>query len=211
MDLTPSTTRIAIVLVSVLLVSGCGLTTDDAAPSPSGVEETATATTAGEPTDSTEEGTETSADETATTSTDEAASPNLPLDALGAVDAALAHQAGVVVVELDLEEDDSLWEATVLADGGDGIGFYIDVTTGEVIRESRTALSSWQRTAPAITASEAIGIALQEKPGTLTDLDLDRDDGRVAWEAVIEADDAHEWDLYIDPQTGEILRVERDD
>lgn len=136
--------------------------------------------------------------------------PGMPVDALGAVEAALSYTPGAVV-EVDFDDDENVWEVEVLLEDGRGLDVYVDVATGEVLRERDTPLSSWQREAPQVTASEAISIALTEKPGAVRDLDLDREGGRVAWEVEVFAEDGTEWDFYIDPTSGEVLSQEQDD
>ncbi len=70
-----------------------------------------------------------------------------------------------------------------------------------------------------ITIDEASEIALEEAgEGTITDWDLDSDDGRIRWELEIadvqnpnEDDDDDKLHIEIDAETGEILNVEFDD
>ncbi|WP_338487826.1 PepSY domain-containing protein [Ruoffia tabacinasalis] len=70
-----------------------------------------------------------------------------------------------------------------------------------------------------ITIDEASEIALEEaSEGTITDWDLDSDDGRVRWEIEIDGvenpdqdDDDNKLHIEIDAETGDILNVEFDD
>lgn len=53
--------------------------------------------------------------------------------------------------------------------------------------------------------------ALSVKAGTITDRDLERDNGRYIYKLDIRADDGTEWDIKIDAATAEVLKTERDD
>ena len=60
-----------------------------------------------------------------------------------------------------------------------------------------------------ITAKEAIAIALKQTPGTVTDVELDKDDGRAYFEIEIK-DGKYEYEYEIDAVTGKILDFEKD-
>lgn len=60
-----------------------------------------------------------------------------------------------------------------------------------------------------ITAKEAIAIALKQTPGTVTDVELDKDDGRAYFELEIK-DGKYEYEYEIDAVTGKILDFEKD-
>jgi len=60
-----------------------------------------------------------------------------------------------------------------------------------------------------LTAKEAIAIALKQTPGTVTDVELDDDDGRAYFEIEIE-DGKYEYEYEIDAVTGKILDFEKD-
>ena len=66
-----------------------------------------------------------------------------------------------------------------------------------------------ERTSKYITAKEAIAIALKQTPGTVTDVELDDDDGRAYYEIEIE-DGKYEYEYEIDAVTGKILDFEKD-
>lgn len=133
--------------------------------------------------------------------------PAGPLDAVGAIEAALAHAPGAVV-EVDAEP--RRWEVTVLRENGTGVELYIDAASGEVTRERDARLSRVQSTAPKVTAAEAIGIALGNTPGQIIELDLDTERGAVVWELLVRADAGGRFEIYVDATTGEVLKVERD-
>lgn len=61
-----------------------------------------------------------------------------------------------------------------------------------------------------IDAKQAIDIALQEFPGTIVELELEREDGRLIYEIEIENGEM-EAEIEIDAYTGEIIVIELDD
>lgn len=60
-----------------------------------------------------------------------------------------------------------------------------------------------------LSADEAIVIAMKTAQGTVTELELDDDDGRVHYEIEIE-DGVYEYEFDIDAITGEVLDFEKD-
>ena len=66
-----------------------------------------------------------------------------------------------------------------------------------------------ERTNKYLTAKEAIAIALKQTPGTVTDVELDNDDGRAYFEIEIK-DGKYEYEYEIDAVTGKILDFEKD-
>jgi len=63
-----------------------------------------------------------------------------------------------------------------------------------------------------ISMEEAKNIALLEKPGVVTDIELDGIDNGNGWEYEVEVvqEDGTEWDIDIHAKTGELRKVERD-
>ena len=200
--MTKLNTRIlALGFGAALLMAGCGGGTSDETPTPP-------PTLVPTPTaDETQQPTEPPTDD-AIEPTQDAAAPELPLLALGAVEVALAHTPGAVV-EIDHERNQ--WEVVILTEDGTGIELSIDIASGEVLREESESLSPEQTSAPTITAREAIEIALGEVPGELWDLDLDTEQGIVVWEAELTDEAGVNWEIYIDAETGAIAKVEQDD
>lgn len=147
------------------------------------------------------------------------------VDATAAMDAALKHRPGTWVVDVDRDDDgDDLddrddrddrddgrsWEVTVVDADGRGTKIFVDRSSGEITSEREVRLDSLRQQAPSVTAADAAAAAVASRPGELESLELDSDDGRVAWEARI-GEGPGEWELWIDPETGEILRTEHDD
>lgn len=63
----------------------------------------------------------------------------------------------------------------------------------------------------AVSATQAIEIALAEVPGEVQEVDLDRDDGQQVYEVEIVNADGVEMEVEVDAETGEVLEVEADD
>lgn len=135
-------------------------------------------------------------------------SQNSAVEAVGALKSALDAKPGSYAVEVD-EEDGRAWEVTLVVDG-QGVELTVDAATGEVTGERSTDLDAEQQEAPPVTAADAIDAALDEKPGTLHSLELDRDNGTVVWEATV-IDGPQEWEIVIDSSSGDILRADLDD
>ena len=197
---------LATAAVAALLLPGCApaespATTPPAPPSTSSQAPAPSPSVTETETSPAPEETETDDDTPATEA------PAGPLDAVGAIEAALAHAPGAVV-EVDAEP--RRWEVTVLRENGTGVELYIDAASGEVTRERDARLSRVQSTAPKVTAAEAIGIALGNTPGQIIELDLDTERGAVVWEVLVRADAGGRFEIYVDATTGEVLKVERD-
>lgn len=60
-----------------------------------------------------------------------------------------------------------------------------------------------------LTAEEAIAVARQHASGTVKEVELDKDDGRLIYEIEMK-DGKYEYDLDIDAYTGEVLDFEKD-
>ncbi len=135
-------------------------------------------------------------------------SQNSAVEAVGALESALDAKPGSYAVEVD-EEDGRSWEVTLVVDG-QGVELTVDAATGEVTGERSTDPDAEQQEAPSVTAADAIDAALDEKPGTLHSLELDRDNGTVVWEATV-IDGTQEWEIVIDSSSGDILRADLDD
>ena len=60
-----------------------------------------------------------------------------------------------------------------------------------------------------ITEKAAIEIAMKQAKGTVTEIELDEDDGRVIYEIEIK-DGKYEYDFDIDAISGEVLKFEKD-
>lgn len=63
----------------------------------------------------------------------------------------------------------------------------------------------------AIPTAKVVEIVTKARPGAVTDLELDRDFGRLVYEVEVRDEQFREWDLEIDAKTGEVLTEEQDD
>ena len=131
---------------------------------------------------------------------------------------------GGQVTEIEYEKSKGKYEVEVRSEGVE-YDLDIDATTGDIIyedksvekeqRNSLTVLETEKNTKNSkvdskyITADEAIAIAMKSAQGTVTDLELDDDDGRVHYDIEIE-DGVYEYEFEIDAITGEVLDFEKD-
>lgn len=151
-------------------------------------------------------------EETAPTPGEASPTPNVEernAAALRAITTAQQAENGTAY-EID-EGDDNTWEvimvvgertvqANVSADGNTVIS-QGDATVDE---EARNRLDRAQ-----ITLSQAIENALREVPGSLDDVDLDADNARDAWQVTIDTAENQGVEVYVSPEDGSIIRVER--
>lgn len=135
--------------------------------------------------------------------------PSGRIDAAAAVDAAVAAVPGdVVELGLGRERLTIVWEVGVLGADGSGTELYLDSQSGEVIRQEALRLDSAQRTAPTVTATEAIALALESADGRVKGMDLETDRSTLVWEVdVVGTSGSRE--VTIDATTGELVRVDR--
>jgi uncharacterized membrane protein YkoI len=63
----------------------------------------------------------------------------------------------------------------------------------------------------AISTEKVVEIVTKARPGTVIDLELDRDGGRLVYEVEVRDKQFREWDLEIDAKTGEMLAEGLDD
>ena len=193
---------LAAAAAAALLLPGCAPAQSPSTPPPAAPTTTAQSPAPSETPTSAAPEESPSADDTPATE-----APEGRLDAARAIEAALAHTPGAVV---ELDADRRAWEVTVLREDGTGVELYVDAETGEITRERDTQLRGVQATAPKVTATEAIGIALGNTPGGIIELDLDTERGAVVWEVLVRADAGGRFEIYVDATTGAVVKVERD-
>ena len=64
----------------------------------------------------------------------------------------------------------------------------------------------------AVSARQAIDIALSSVPGQIHELELEREDDIVAWEVeLVSSKDGKEYEILIDASSGEVIKVEMED
>src|SRR5690625_1169197 len=78
------------------------------------------------------------------------------------------------------------------------------------VEKKQTTSTEKKNKKTVLDAKEAIAIAQKEFPGTVTDVELDEDDGRLIYEIEIKAN-GEEADFDIDAMTGEIIVIEIDE
>ena len=120
----------------------------------------------------------------------------------------------VTEVEYDRERSGDIYEIEVISDGVE-YDLDIDAKTGEVLRTEKDDEDSYHTNKvrasgeKLLTIDEVVAIALEKAKGTVTDVELDDDDGRMHYEIEIE-DGTFEYDFEIDAVTGEILDFEKE-
>ena len=121
----------------------------------------------------------------------------------------------VTKVEFDREISGDIYEVEVISDGVE-YDLDIDAKTGEVLRTEKDDDDSYDTNEKArasdeklLTIDEVVAIALKKAKGTVTDVELDDDDGRMHYDIEIE-DGTYEYDFEIDAVTGEILDFEKE-
>lgn len=78
------------------------------------------------------------------------------------------------------------------------------------VQETKIQQENKSKKNTVLDVSEAVAIAQKEFPGTVTEVELDEDDGRLLYEIEIEAN-GEEAEFEIDAMTGEIIVIEIDD
>ena len=121
----------------------------------------------------------------------------------------------VTKVEFERERSGDIYEVEVISDGIE-YDLDIDAKTGEVLRTEKDDDDSYDTNKKIrasdeklLTIDEVIAIALKKAKGTVTDVELDDDDGRMHYDIEIE-DGTYEYDFEIDAVTGEILDFEKE-
>lgn len=122
----------------------------------------------------------------------------------------------VTKVEFDRERSGDIYEVEVISDGVE-YDLDIDAKTGEVLRteidDDDDSYNTNQKATASdeklLTIDEVVAIALKKAKGTVTDVELDDDDGRMHYDIEIE-DGKYEYDFEIDAVTGEVLDFEKE-
>ncbi|WP_147805045.1 PepSY domain-containing protein [Alkalicoccus halolimnae] len=115
-------------------------------------------------------------------------------------------EAEIVDIRLDEREGGSVYEVEFSLDSQNG-RMELDAVNGSVqvyTLEDETPIEP-------LTEEEAVEIAMREHSGTLDDIDLDEEGGRLIYEIEIENDSSGvDADIVIDAYSGEVLSVELD-
>ncbi|XKH55755.1 PepSY domain-containing protein [Citricoccus nitrophenolicus] len=124
-----------------------------------------------------------------------------------AIDAFLAEQEGALIVEIDLDDNDTRYDIEAVV--GDQI-LDFDVTLDGEVREDTDDDDDDQddirRAQEAdITAEEAARAALEGRDGsTIDSLSLDDDDNALHWEVELDNAQGEDDDLHVDAMTGAV-------
>ena len=121
----------------------------------------------------------------------------------------------VTEIELDREKSGDIYEVEVQSEGIE-YDLDIDAKTGKVLRTEKDNDNHSEKTNVSgvskenvLTVEEAVAIAMKQAKGTVTEVELDEDDGRLHYDIEIE-DGTYEYDFEIDAITGEVLDFEKD-
>lgn len=136
--------------------------------------------------------------------------PTGPVDAAGAAEIALGQQAGAAVVSVDpgTQGGQPIWEVDLLTVDGTGTEVTIDQATGAVLGTEPTDLDAEERTAPAVTAAQAIQTSLQRVPGEVVELGLGTEAGQVVWEVEVQPTSGARQEITINAASGEVVKQE---
>ncbi|MFC5832015.1 PepSY domain-containing protein [Nonomuraea insulae] len=136
------------------------------------------------------------------------------LDALKqAARAALGAVPGSTLISIETEENGRLWEAQVV--GKDGTEHQMDVESGKVVsgptteeEDAEDKVKHRDRVAAAkldyAQAADKIVAAVPE--GRITELNLDREQGKTVWEADVVTPDGTKHEVAVDAATGTVTR-----
>lgn len=185
---TPRVASLCLVAAATFWLTACGDSGDEAATTP-----TPTVTT-------------TAPSPSPTTSAEQ-------VDAARAAEIALGQEQGASVVSVDrsTQGGQPVWEVELLTSGGTGTEVTIDQATGAVLKTEATDLDSEERTAPDVTATQAIEISLQQVPGEVIELGLGTEAGQVVWEVEVQPASGARQELTISADSGKILKQEAAD
>jgi len=133
---------------------------------------------------------------------------------------ALAKVDGTVTeVELERKLSGSVYEVEIKKDGYE-YDLDLDAVTGEVLKEDKSTdddeaglddnTTKSDSSDVAITHEAAIEIALKEAAGTVTEIELEIDNGRTYYEIEIEVG-TKEVDIEVDAKSGAVLSGDKDD
>ena len=121
----------------------------------------------------------------------------------------------VTKIELDRERSGDIYEVEVKS-GSVEYDLDIDAKTGKVLRTDKDKDNDDDSDDKVIvtdgkfiTEKAAVKIAMKQAKGTVTDIELDNEDGRVIYEIEIN-DGTYEYDFDIDAISGKVLKFEKD-
>lgn len=131
-----------------------------------------------------------------------------------AMEIAKGKYPGIVTdIELDRDHNRVKYEMDVLTKDAQ-YDIHVDAKTGEIVkaqkenddREDRANAKSAK-----ISINEAIKTAEKDVNGKVVSVELDREDGRLVYEAEAVTKDGQEHEVTVDANTGKVVKVEADD
>lgn len=153
---------------------------------------------------------------TATTAPETTSAPasgdvELPLDATGAADTALGVTPGVVIdIGRDTEGGQAIWEVVVVADAdGTGVEHYVAAENADVLRQQPYDVPNVANGDRTIDIQTAMATALDTVPDTsVFEADLGTEAGRTIWGILLGSNGVEQVEVYVDVQTGAVVKQE---
>ena len=138
-----------------------------------------------------------------------------------AIKIALEQIPGTVEeVELEDENGTIVYEIEIRAEDGTEQEVEIDATTGEVVKveaeddeeegddeQSQAELAKQAK----VTEEAAIETALGQVPGTVEEIKLEVEDGKIVYDIDVIAEDGTKQEVKVDATTGKVVKVEHED
>lgn len=137
-----------------------------------------------------------------------AANPKTKITMETAVQSAVEKEAGTPSgVELDKERGAYVYEVEIQGKTKE-TEVKIDADSGKIINVKKEKLESeMSGIQPKISIEEAEKIAVEKVKGTLTEISLDHETGKLVYEAEVQSK-TEEHEVEIDAETGKIIKVE---
>lgn len=128
--------------------------------------------------------------------------------AFDAIDAVKGAASGAIVVSLDRDDDDTMWDVTTVE--GDEVVEY-DVTPDGQVQETEREQDDDdidEANRAKVAVADAITTALEGRDGqTVDDVDLDEEDGTLVWKVDFDDEDGRDADeVHVDATTGDIVK-----
>ncbi|NUL43882.1 peptidase [Cellulosimicrobium funkei] len=202
-------------VLALALLTGCSVaepdTSDDTATTATSGAAAETSGASGDSTDGATGDPSASATDASTSSSGETTAAVAGDDPVfAAIDAFLAEQEGALIVEIDVDDNDTRYDVEAVV--GDQV-LDFDVTMDGDVREDTDDdddqdddQDDIRRAQEAdITAEEAARAALEGRDGSTTDsLSLDDDDSALHWEVELDNAQGEDEDLHVDAMTGAV-------
>lgn len=112
----------------------------------------------------------------------------------------------VPVYEIDMQDDSYKYEIELHAQTGEWLKFEKETLSKKSKSSPNVAPSA---TTTELSESQIVEIAKKKAKGIVTDIEREKDDGRVVYEVEME-DDQFEYEFKIDANTGEIIKFEKE-